>query len=83
MDYIKIAVIAIIVIVVAKFLLRIAGKELRLLIANEIVGLLLIYLINISGLLAIKINLLTALVVGVFGVPGVVILIVLTILGVL
>ncbi len=83
MDYLKIAVIAIIVIVVAKFLLRIAGKELRLLIANEIVGLLLIYLINISGLLAIKINLLTALVVGVFGVPGVVILIVLTILGVL
>ena len=83
MDYLKIAVIAIIVIVVAKFLLRIAGKGLRLLIANEIVGLLLIYLINISGLLAIKINLLTALVVGVFGVPGVVILIVLTILGVL
>ncbi len=83
MDYLKIAVIAIIVIVVAKFLLRIAGKELRLLRANEIVGLLLIYLINISGLLAIKINLLTALVVGVFGVPGVVILIVLTILGVL
>ncbi len=83
MDYLKILIIALIVIVVAKFLFHVKGKELIALIVNAIVGFLIIWLINLTGLITIPLNIITSLVVGIFGVPGVIVLILLVIFGVI
>ena len=83
MDYIKILIIALIVILVAKFLFKVGGKELTALIINALVGFLIIWLINLSGLVSIPLNIITCLVAGVFGVPGVIVLILLVVFGVL
>lgn len=83
MDYLKIAIIALIVIVIAKFIFHVKGKELIGLIVNAIVGFIVIWLINYTGLISIPLNIVTSLVVGVLGIPGVIILVLLVLLGVI
>ena len=41
---------------------------------NSVVGAVILYLVNLTGLLAIKITFIHALIVGVFGVPGLIVL---------
>lgn len=41
---------------------------------NSIVGAAILYLVNLTGLIAIKITFIHALIVGVFGVPGLIVL---------
>lgn len=79
----RVLLIAVIVILVAKFVFKISRKELIALILNAAVGFVIIWLINLTDLISLPLNWITALVAGIFGVPGVVILIVLTILGII
>ena len=83
MEYLKILLIAVAVIVIAKFVFKVAGKELIALIVNAAVGFLILWLINYFGLVSIPMNIVTILVAGLLGVPGVIILIILAFLGVL
>lgn len=75
--------IALVVICLAKFVFHLNGKKLVALIVNAVIGFVVIWLINWTGLIHIPLNIITSLVVGVFGVPGVVVLIVLVLLGVI
>ena len=79
MDYLKIAVIAIIVILLAKFVFKITGKKLVALIVNSLIGLAVLWLINWTGLVSIPLNIVTVLVAGIFGAPGVLVLLILAI----
>ena len=79
MDYLKIAAVAIIVILIAKYVFKINGKKIRALIINSLLGLLVLWLINWTGLVSIPLNLVTVLVAGIFGAPGVIILVLLAI----
>ena len=83
LEYLKIAGIALLVILAAKFLLHLNLKKVIGLIINAVVGMLVLWLINWTGLVSIPINIITCLVVGIFGVPGTIVLIVLALLGVL
>ena len=83
MDYLKIAAIALIVILIAKFLFGFSGKKLLSLIINAVVGLIILWLINLTGLITLPINIITCLLVGVFGVPGVILLILLVLVGII
>lgn len=83
LDYLKIAVIALLVILAAKFLLHLNLKKVIGLIINAIVGMIVLWIINYTGLVVIPINIITCLVVGIFGIPGTIILIILALLGVL
>ena len=83
MEYLKIAAIALIVILIAKFVFRLNGRKLLSLIVNAIVGLLVLWLINLTGLITLPINIITCLLVGVFGLPGVILLILLVLLGII
>ena len=83
MDYLKIAIIALIVILIAKFLLHLDGKKLIGLIVNAIVGLIVLWIINLTGLIALPINIITCLLVGVFGLPGVILLVLLVLAGII
>ena len=83
MSYIQIAVIALVVILIAKFLFHVKGKELIGLIVNALVGFIVIWLINYTGLISIPLNIVTSLVVGVLGVPGVIILVLLVLFGII
>ena len=83
MDYLKIAIIALIVILVAKFLLHWSGKKLVSLIISAIIGLAILWLINLTGLIVLPINIVTCLLVGILGVPGVIILVLLVLLGII
>lgn len=83
MDYLKIAAIALVVILIAKFLFGFSGKKLLSLIVNAVVGLIILWLINLTGLITLPINIITCLLVGVFGVPGVILLILLVLVGII
>ncbi len=81
-DYLKIALIALIVIVLLKFILNLSLKKVIGLAINALIGMVALWLINYTGLVAIPINIITCLVVGIFGVPGTIVLILLALLGV-
>jgi len=83
MDYLKIFIVALIVILVAKFIFKVGGKTLIGLIVNAVVGFVVLWVINWTGLVSIPMNIVTCLVAGAFGVPGVIILIILSVIGVL
>ena len=86
MHYLQIAIVAVVVLLLAKFLLGVNTKRLVELIINILLGILVIWLINkFGGSLGISIplNFITALVVGVLGLPGVIILILLNLIGII
>ena len=63
-------VAGVLVILALKFLIELPFK----IIWNSIIGAALLYLVNLTGLIAIKITFIHALIVGVFGVPGLIVL---------
>lgn len=81
--YLYMALIALAIILVAKFVFKISAKTITTLIVNALVGLLVIWLINFVGLVSIPLNLITCLIVGIFGLPGVIVLVVLCLLGIM
>ena len=52
------------------------------LIVNALIGMVVLWVINWTGIVSIPINIITCLVVGIFGVPGTIVLVVLSLLGV-
>ncbi len=82
-NYISFIVAAILVILVAKFVLHVGVKTIVGLVLNAVFGFIVLYVINLTGLIAIPLNIVTSLVVGILGVPGVIILIILTVMGIL
>lgn len=82
MNYLMIIGIALLVILLSKFLFHVEGSKLIGLIINALIGFAILWLINYTGLVSIPINIVTALVVGVLGLPGAVILIILALLGI-
>ena len=83
LEYLKIAGIALLVIIALKFLLHLDLKKVIGLIINAVIGMIVLWVINWTGLVSIPINIITCLVVGIFGVPGTILLVVLALLGVI
>ena len=86
MNYITIILAALVVILVAKFILGFNPKRVLELIINAILGLVILWLLNTFGAslgINIPLNIITALVVGVLGVPGVIILVLLNLSGII
>ena len=63
-------IVGIIIIIALKFFIELPFK----IIWNSIIGAVILYLVNFTGILAIKITFIHALIVGVFGVPGLILL---------
>lgn len=82
-DYLKILIVAFIVVVIAKLVLHLNIKKIIGLIINSALGLVVLYLINLTGFVTIPLNLLTCLIVGVFGLPGVILLVLVTYFGII
>ena len=77
MEWIGIAILAVITVVLV---LRLLSAPLRLavkLLINALVGFAVLFLLNFAGGLSLGINWLNAIVVGIFGAPGVVLLLLL------
>ncbi len=72
------AVIGIIVLVMIVNLLTLPFQLLFKLIINAIFGAVMLYFINWTGIIAIKITLIHSLIAGIFGIPGVIGLIIYT-----
>lgn len=86
MDYLTIIITAIIVLLIAKFLFHVNFKRLIELIINILLGIVVLWLINKFGGslgISIPINIITAIVVGVLGLPGVIILVLLNLIGII
>lgn len=83
MNYLYIVLVAVIIILVAKYVLKLDSNKITTLIANALVGTLLIWLLNLTGLVNIPLNWITVLVTGILGVPGVIILVILVLLKVI
>ena len=85
MNFITIIITAVVVILLAKLVFHASVKTLIKLVINTLLGALILWLINKFGAsigLNVPLNLITALVVGIFGVPGVILLVLLSLLGV-
>ena len=78
-----IILVALAVILLSKFLFHVDGSKLIALIINAIIGFAILWLINYTGLVSIPLNIITSLIVGILGLPGVVLLIILALLGVI
>ena len=86
MDYLSMIVLALIVVLVAKFLLGLNMRKLTALIINFLLGILVLWLLNTFGGplgIAIPINVITVVIVGITGLPGVVLLVLLSLIGVI
>ena len=86
MHYLQIIIVAAIVLLLAKFIFKVNTKRLVELIINILLGIVVIWLINkFGGSLGISIplNFITALVVGILGIPGVIILVLLNLIGII
>ncbi len=86
MNYITMILIAAIVLLLAKFVLKVSPRRLIELVINILLGIIVIWLINTFGGslgISIPLNFLTALVVGVLGIPGVIILVLLNLIGII
>ena len=86
MNYLTIILAAAVVLLLAKFVLRVNTRRLIELIINVLLGVIVLWLINRFGGslgIAIPINIITALVVGVLGLPGVIILLLLNLIGII
>ena len=83
---VTIAITIVVVILLAKYLFHAKLKTLIKLVINTLLGALILWLINKFGGslgIAVPLNIITALVVGIFGVPGVIILILLNLIGII
>lgn len=86
MHYLQIIIVAAIVLLLAKFIFKVNTKRLIELIVNIILGIVVIWLINTFGSslgISIPLNFITALVVGILGIPGVIILVLLNLIGII
>ncbi len=86
MNYLTMIITAIVVLLIAKFLLHVNVRRLIELIINIILGIVILWLLNRFGGslgISIPINIITALVVGILGVPGVIILLLLNLIGII
>ena len=81
--YVTILLAVIVVALIGKFLLNFDLSKIISLIFNTILGFVVIWLINLTGLVSIPLNILTAVVVGIFGIPGALVLIILTYLNII
>ncbi len=81
MKYLYIVLFAAILLLVLKFVFNVSLKTIGELILNIVIGIIVLWLVNkfggALGIPNIPINVITALVVGVFGLPGVIVLILL------
>ena len=86
MNYLTMILTAAIVLLLAKFVFHVNAKRLIELIINILLGVVVLWLINKFGGslgIAIPINFITALVVGILGLPGVIILLLLNLIGII
>ena len=86
MNYLTIILAAAVVLLLAKFVLRVNTKRLVELIINILLGIVVLWLINKFGGslgISIPINIITGLVVGILGLPGVIILLLLNLIGII
>ena len=79
--YLTMIIVAVLVILIAKFLLHLDVKKIISLIINAVIGFIVIWIINYTGLISIPLNIWTALTVGILGLPGVIILVLLVLIG--
>ncbi len=81
MKYLYIVLFAAILLLILKFIFNVSLKTIGELILNIVIGIIVLWLVNkfggSLGIPNIPINVITALVVGVFGLPGVIVLILL------
>ena len=82
-SYLTLLIAIAVVFVVAKFILHFSLKKIIGLVINSLIGFAILYVINLTGIITIPINIITCLVVGIFGVPGVLVLIALVLLHVI
>ncbi len=86
MNYLTMILVAIIVLMVAKFVLNLNIRRIIELAINIVLGILILWLLNKFGGslgISIPINVITALVVGILGIPGVIILVLLNLIGII
>ena len=86
MNYLTMVLVAIIVLLVAKFILNLNVKRIIELAINIVLGIIILWLLNAFGGpigISIPINIITALVVGILGIPGVIILVLLHLIGII
>lgn len=72
-----------VLIALAKFILHLNLSKIFGLVVNGLIGFAILYVINYFDLIKVPINIVTCLVSGVFGIPGVILVVLLAFLGII
>ncbi len=86
MHYLTIILIAAVILLLAKYVFHVNAKRLIELLINSLIGIIVLWLLNKFGGslgISIPINFITAIVVGILGFPGVIILLLLNLIGII
>ena len=86
MEYLYIVLIGLVVLAICKLLFNLKIRKLITLVLNIVLGIIVLWLVNTFGGpvgIYIPINILTALLVGLGGLPGVILLIILSLVGII
>ena len=83
MQLLYILIVACVVIIIAKFLLHLTPKKLYAMVVNILFSLLVIWILDYFSIITVPINLVTILIIGILGIPGVLFCVVLVLLGIL
>ena len=83
MQLLYILIVACVVIIIAKFLLHLTPKKLYAMVVNILFSLLVIWILDYFSIITVPINLITILIIGILGIPGVLFCVVLVLLGIL
>lgn len=75
--------VVVIIFLLFKFVFKFALKTIIKIIINSVIGFIILTICNLIPGIAVDINILTALVAGIFGIPGALVIIILTLLGVI
>ena len=81
MGYLKILGVALVVLLIARFIVRLGIKEIIGMAINVVASMIVLYLVNLSGFITIEINWLTILLIAILGLPGLLLIIIYTIAG--
>ena len=82
-NYLVLIIAALVVLAIAKFILHLSVGKIIGLAFNALIGFVVLYVINLTGLVSVPLNIVTSLVAGVFGLPGVIVLIILAFMGII
>lgn len=72
-----------VVVIIAKYLFHLKVKDLVTIVINSVLGYIIIWALNYFNIVSIPLTILNSLIIGIFGIPGCILLVILVVFGII